>query len=262
MRRVHEQAEQGEQYQKLHHVRNRTAGAMESLFSAIAKHYDAINTLASFGFDRLWRKRAIDKLSHALAATGAPIDRAYIADIACGTGTSSIALARRGAEVFAGDVSYGMLDIGKQRIATLPVQVRQRICFARCDAHHLPLHDTSVDAVTICFGLRNMASREHVFAECARVVKPGGVFMCLEFDNPHHRLWRAIVHQVSSCMVLCVATIFRQNRKPYQYLLQSIKDWPGATYITEQLLAHGFEDVHVYRLGFGIASICIARRAV
>lgn len=247
-------------YRKLRSVQYRTARVMSLLFSEIARHYDAVNSLASLGIDRWWRARAVVVLQRALAQCGVDMHKACIADIACGTGALSVSLARRGAHVIGVDVAQGMLDIARRRVHKLPVEIAERLHFMHGDAHQLTLASQSVDALTICFGLRNMDDRERVFEQCSRVVKSGGMVVCVEFDNPHHPLWRKIVHALSTCTVLCMATVFGQNRKPYYYLLRSIKDWPGAQYIVEQLRQHGFEDVQVIRLGFGLASICVARK--
>src|SRR5215210_1015529 len=138
------------------------------MFDGVAQRYDLTNDVLSLGQTRLWRRavaRAVD------ARPGQ-----HVLDLAAGTGSSSLPFAAAGARVVACDFSLGMLKVGRSSHATLP--------FVAGDALRLPFADEAFDAVTISFGLRNVADPDAALAEMSRVTKPGGRLVVCEFSHP------------------------------------------------------------------------------
>ena len=140
---------------------------MASMFDGVARRYDVTNDAMTFGLARLWRReitRAVD-----------PRPGERILDLAAGTGVSSVPLQAAGAQVVAGDISEGMLAVGRQK--------RPEITFVHADATDLPFADAEFDAVTITYGLRNVQDPERALGEMLRVLKPGGRLVVAEFST-------------------------------------------------------------------------------
>ena len=155
------------------------AAKVRDLFGAIAGRYDLLNDLQSFGLHRAWKRRLVR-----LAAMG-PDRRAL--DVCCGTGDVALALAATGAEVVGVDFSEPMLSVARER---KPAEARVR--FLQGDALNLPFADASFDAVTISYGLRNLADIPAGLRELWRVARPGGRVLVLDFGKPANRFWRAL----------------------------------------------------------------------
>ena len=139
-----------------------------AMFDDVAERYDLTNDVLSFGQTRAWRG--------AVMAAVNPQPGQRVLDLAAGTGTSSMPFAQAGAFVVPCDFSLGMLQVGRARLPQLP--------FTAGDALHLPFGDATFDAVTISFGLRNVADVPAALAEMHRVTKPGGVLVVCEFSSP------------------------------------------------------------------------------
>ncbi len=143
-------------------------GDISAMFDAVAERYDLLNDVLSLGQDRRWRSAV------ARAVAAGPAD--LVLDVAAGTGTSSRAFTSARARCVACDFSLGMLSAGARRPASL-------VSFVAGDALALPFADEAFDAVTISFGLRNVASPEAALAEMRRVTKPGGTLAVCEFSH-------------------------------------------------------------------------------
>ncbi len=151
-----------------------------AMFDDVAGKYDVTNDVLSLGQDRLWR-RAV------LKAVGATAGERVL-DIAAGTGTSSEPFADQGVHVVPADFSLGMLRVGNRR--------RPDLGFTAADAMRLPFADDSFDAVTMSFGLRNVASVDSALQEFLRVTKPGGRLVVCEFSQPVNAAFRTRLHRV------------------------------------------------------------------
>ena len=169
------------------------AAKVNDLFAAIARRYDLLNDLQSFGLHRRWKRRVVE-----LAAVQ-PGNRAL--DLCCGTGDLALALARRGAEVTGLDFSPAMLEIAEARRQRNFKSQISNLKFMPGDAQQIPFPDASFDIVTVGYGLRNLTSWEKGLDEMHRVAKPGARLVVLDFGKPANALWRGIYFAHLKCSV-------------------------------------------------------------
>lgn len=214
------------------------------MFDAVAKRYDVTNDVLSLGQDRMWRARVVRAV--------APRAGERILDLAAGTGTSSDPFDRAGARVVACDFSVGMLREGKRK--------RPGLAFVAGDALRLPFADASFDAVTISFGLRNMADVSLALAEMARVTRPGGRLVNLEFSHPTWAPFRRIYQEYLMRALPPVARAVSSNPDSYVYLAESIRDWPDQAALAVHIGDCGWRDVAWRNLSGGIVAIHSATR--
>ncbi|RRD35728.1 bifunctional demethylmenaquinone methyltransferase/2-methoxy-6-polyprenyl-1,4-benzoquinol methylase UbiE [Leucobacter sp. OH2974_COT-288] len=222
-------------------VETKKAAEVSGMFDTVAEKYDFTNDLLSLGIDRLWRIAAVNAV--------APQPGQQILDLAAGTGTSSAALAKRGAAVTAADFSEGMLAVGRKRHADNPL-----LEFVWADATELPFDDNTFDAATISFGLRNVQDVAAALSEMVRVVKPGGRVVVCEFSTPIAPL-RAPYNFYSSRLLPCIAGKITGNKAAYEYLNQSIESWPSQELLAVKLQQAGLERVRYRNLSGGIAAL-------
>jgi demethylmenaquinone methyltransferase/2-methoxy-6-polyprenyl-1,4-benzoquinol methylase len=195
------------------------AAKVNDLFAAIARRYDLLNDVQSFGLHRRWKRRVIE-----LAAVQ-PGNRAL--DVCCGTGDLALALARRGAEVTGLDFSLAMLEIAEARRQRNFKSQISNLKFMPADAQQIPFPDASFDIVTVGYGLRNLSSWEKGLAEMHRVAKPGARLVVLDFGKPANALWRGIYFAHLKCAVPLLGWIFCGNADAYAYILESLKQYPA-----------------------------------
>lgn len=221
-------------------------GRVSGMFDEVAAGYDRTNTVLSLGNDRLWR----------VAATRAVAPRAgqRILDLAAGTGASAVALARSGAEVVAADFSPGMIAEGVRRHGHI-----MNLTFQEADATALPFEDASFDTVTISFGLRNVNDPHAALAEMRRVTKPGGRLVVCEFSHPPHPLFAGLYRFYNDRVLPVVARGVSSNADAYDYLNESIKDWPDQRTLSGWIRDAGWVDVAHRDLTFGIVALHRAR---
>jgi demethylmenaquinone methyltransferase/2-methoxy-6-polyprenyl-1,4-benzoquinol methylase len=227
------------------------AGKVNDLFAAIARRYDLINDLQSFGLHRRWKRRVI-KL-----AAAKPGQRAL--DLCCGTGDLSLALAQRGAETTGLDFSQKMLEVAEAR--------RQKKCkadsqsaianlkFLQGDAQQILFPDNSFDIVTVGYGLRNLTSWERGLDEMFRVAKPGARLVVLDFGKPPNVLWRKIYFTHLKCSVPLIGLLFCGNASAYAYILESLKHYPAQLAVAEKMRGLKLANVRVINLLGGAMAI-------
>ncbi len=213
------------------------------MFDGVAKRYDLINDVLSFGQDRHWRR--------ATTAAITPRPGELVLDLAAGTGTSSLPLQQAGARVFPTDFSMGMLLVGKQQYPALD--------FVQADAMQLPYADDSFDAVTISYGLRNIEDTAAALAEMLRVTKPGGRLVIAEFSTPTQPLLRFAYEQGALRLVPVLAK-FSSNPAAYGYLAESILDWPDQPGLATLIHQAGWQQVEWQNLSGGIVALHRARK--
>ena len=222
------------------------AAKVNDLFAAIARRYDLLNDVQSFGLHRRWKRRVIE-----LAAVQ-PGDRAL--DLCCGTGDLALALARRGAEVTGVDFSPAMLEIAEARRRHFKSQI-SNLKFMQADALQLPFPDASFDIVTVGYGLRNLTSWEQGLTEMHRVAKPGARLVALDFGKPANALWRRIYFAHLKCSVPLLGWIFCGNADAYAYILESLKQYPAQLAVAEQMRRLQLANVRVINLLGGAMAI-------
>ena len=210
-----------------------------AMFDDVAERYDLTNDVLSFGQTRAWRVAVMKAVD--------PQPGQRILDLAAGTGTSSLPFAQAGAFVVPCDFSLGMLQVGRSRLPQLP--------FTAGDALHLPFGDATFDAVTISFGLRNVADVPAALAEMRRVTKPGGVLVVCEFSSPTMPAFRTVYLEYLMRALPSVARKVSSNPEAYVYLAESIRAWPDQQELSEVIQAAGWESVQYRNLTGGIVAL-------
>jgi demethylmenaquinone methyltransferase/2-methoxy-6-polyprenyl-1,4-benzoquinol methylase len=209
------------------------------MFDAVAPRYDRMNALASLGLERHWRPAVVEALAVQPGET--------ILDLAAGTGTSSAPLAAAGAHVVAADLSLGMLAEGRRRHPDLT--------FLLGDALNLPFADASFDAVTISYGLRNVEDTLAALTEIQRVVKPGGRLVICEFSTPTWKPFLAIYRRWITYAMPVVARFSSPDPAAYEYLRESIIDWPDQKGLARLMEAAGWRQIEWRNLSGGIVAL-------
>jgi demethylmenaquinone methyltransferase / 2-methoxy-6-polyprenyl-1,4-benzoquinol methylase len=230
-------------------------GDVSAMFDQIAERYDLLNDVLSLGQDRWWRR--------VVAATVAARPGERVLDLAAGTGTSSRTFTTAGAYCVACDFSLGMLQVGARKAASrrrpegpAPGPVR----FAAGDALALPFRDRAFDAVTISFGLRNVADPDAALAEMLRVTRPGGRLVICEFGHlPAARL-DAWYGRYLSTALPAVAGRLSPSGDAYSYLAESIIQWPRAPELAGRMGAAGWSAIRWRNLTLGVVTVHAALR--
>jgi demethylmenaquinone methyltransferase / 2-methoxy-6-polyprenyl-1,4-benzoquinol methylase len=215
-----------------------------AMFDDVAARYDITNDVLSLGQDRLWRRAVV----RAVAAK--PSER--ILDLAAGTGTSAEPFAAAGATVVPCDFSLGMLAVGKRRRVDLP--------FVGGDALRLPFSAAAFDAVTMSFGLRNVADVDASLRELHRVTRPGGRLVICEFSSPTWRPWRTVYVEYLMRWLPRVARAVSSDPDAYVYLAESIRAWPDQPALAARIQRAGWRHVGWRNLSGGIVALHRARR--
>ena len=233
-------------------------GDVAAMFDAIAGRYDLLNDVLSAGQVRLWR-RAVARI------TAAGLSERVL-DLAAGTGTSSLTFTATGADCVACDFSLGMLRAGRSRLARSGQQDGQlrdgrgRVGFVAGDALRLPFRDEAFDAVTISFGLRNVASPGAALAEMRRVTRPGGRLVVCEFSTipiaPVDKLYRRYLINI----LPAIARRTARSPEAYEYLAESIADWPAQRELAGLIEAAGWSAVRWRDVSLGVVAVHVARR--
>lgn len=209
------------------------------MFDQVARQYDLTNDILSMGQVAIWR-RAVCNALH-------PHQGQVILDLAAGTGTSSQALARRGATVVACDLSEGMLEVGRRRYPDLD--------FVRGDAMDLPFPDNHFDAVTISYGLRNVEDPAKALQEMCRVTRPGGTLVVAEFSRPTSPWFRTFYTAYLGRVLPKVAAVISSDGVAYEYLMESILDWPGQEALAQIIGKQGWSGVEYRNLSGGAVAL-------
>ena len=214
------------------------------MFDDVADRYDLTNDVLSLGQDRRWRRAVVRALDLHRGQS--------VLDLAAGTGTSSEPFADAGVHTVASDFSLGMLRVGRRR--------RPDLSMVAGDATRLPFADSSFDAVTISFGLRNVVDHRSALAEMLRVTRPGGRLVVCEFSHPTMRAFRTVYTEYLMRALPAVARRVSSNPDAYVYLAESIRAWPDQAALAEQLREAGWCDVQWRNLSGGIVALHRATR--
>ena len=236
------------------------AAKVNDLFGKIARRYDLINDVQSFGMHRRWKRRLIG------LANPKPGLRAL--DVCCGTGDIAFALAAKGAEVVGLDFSEPMLAVAEDRRRRSEARSQKSHCrtlisdlqllapvrFVHGDAMKLPFPEASFDIVTVGYGLRNLASWETGLREMVRVAKPCGRVLVLDFGKPDNALWRTLYFGYLRLFVPVYGLALVGRASAYAYILESLKHYPAQRGVEARMHELGLENVRVVNLLGGAMS--------
>jgi demethylmenaquinone methyltransferase/2-methoxy-6-polyprenyl-1,4-benzoquinol methylase len=227
------------------------AESVQLLFDRIARRYDLVNDLQSFGLHRRWKAR-VAVLTNPRAGTS-------MLDVCCGTGDIARALAARGARVTALDFSQPMLDVARRRTQQSASGASgfwlAAIDYIRADAMSLPFQAASFDAVTVGYGLRNLSDWRAGLAEMVRVVKPGGRVVVLDFGKPPNAVLRSLYFAYLRLFVPALGKIVCGDSAAYAYILKSLSCFPAQEGIRAEMTALGLKNVRVELFLGGVMAI-------
>jgi demethylmenaquinone methyltransferase / 2-methoxy-6-polyprenyl-1,4-benzoquinol methylase len=231
---------------------NEHANRVREMFAAISPRYDLLNHLLSGNMDKRWRRRVVDRLKGTLG-----VETAKVLDVACGTGDLALTIFEStGARVIGTDFCHPMLEVAAKKVSKAKVSIP----FVEADALSLPFRDTSFDAVTIAFGLRNLSSSERGLKELLRVLRPGGVLGVLEFSKPLVPGFRRAFQFYFTKILPLLGGIVSGSRSAYQYLPNSVATFPNQKELASLMREAGFWGVEYENLSGGIAALHLGRR--
>ncbi len=225
---------------------------IRDMFDAIAPRYDLLNRLLSLGIDRRWRTFAVRQL--AIPEGG------RVLDVATGTGDVALEIAARtppSVHIVGADFTQGMLVHGREKLVRSPYRGRISLVNAPCE--ELPHPDAVFDGVTIAFGIRNVVDRPAGLREMFRVLRPGGRVVILEFSNPRSRLFKALYYFYFRRLLPLIGGLLSQ-RSAYQYLPDSVLEFPDQETFQGLMAAAGFTELRHYDQTFGIATVYVGVR--
>ena len=242
---------------------------VRGMFGRIAPRYDLLNHLLSMNIDRYWRARTVAQVASVLLKPGA---RAL--DVCCGTGDLMLALERRAdpqvrkptpssarserdrPTVLGSDFCHPMLVAARRKVE----RGRFRSALFESDALQLPLADASLDLVTIAFGFRNLANYQAGFEELRRVLRPGGLAAILEFSTPPNRALARLYGFYSRAILPTIGGLISGSKEAYSYLPESVRKFPGAEVLADQMRVAGFANVRFERMTAGIVALHLGQR--
>ncbi|KAI1129371.1 ubiquinone/menaquinone biosynthesis methyltransferase [Nemania abortiva] len=206
------------------------------VFHSVAESYDRMNDLMSFGWHRIWKDHFVSSLNPGFSSSIPPTPQRVL-DVAGGTGDiafrmlhqSHVVNTNPNIHITISDINPSMLAVGKQRSLSLPAAQQATLSFLEADATQLPqaIAPNSLDLYTVAFGIRNFANIPAALAEAHRVLKPGGVFACLEFSKVGNPLLDALYKRWSFSAIPLIGQLVAGDRDSYQYLVESIERFPS-----------------------------------
>ena len=237
---------------KPYHTDQSKKEEVREMFDNIAPKYDLLNHTLSMNIDRLWRRHVVKIVRRARPRR--------ILDVATGTGDLAIAMARRieGVQLLGVDLSERMLEVARRKVEARGLD--GRIVLDRGDAEHLDVATASIDVATVAFGVRNFGDLDAGLRELARVLRPGGKVVILEFSRPSNRLFRAVYEFYTYRILPRIGGMVSHDRKAYEYLPASVGEFPLPAEFLRRLEAAGFHDCKARSQSCGIAQIYTGER--
>ena len=229
------------------------AGRVLNHFNSIARHYDFMNTVLSFGIHHIWKRLAVRMMNLKPGN--------QVLDVCGGTGDLAILAARSigsDGRVIIYDINRAMMTAGLHKVADKDIQ--QQIRYVQGDAETISFPDGEFDAAMVGFGIRNVTNTKNGFREMHRVLKPGGKMMCLEFSKPTFPPFRWLYDIYSFYIMPLVGELFAGSRKAYTHLPESIRMFPLPDELSALLKRIGFSQVNHRKLTNGIAVIHLAQK--
>ena len=221
---------------------------VRQVFDSVAKRYDVMNDVMSFGLHRIWKRLAISLCQ--LRSD----DR--VLDLACGTGDLARLIHGRlgvNGELFMCDINRFMLD--KARDRSIDRGVGRQAYYIQADAEKLPFLDNYFNVITLGFGLRNVTEKANALRSMYHCLKPGGRLLVLEFSKPLTPSLQTLYDQYSFKVLPKLGKWIANDEASYRYLVQSIRMHPDQQDLKQMMLDSGYENVQVYNLTGGIVAI-------
>jgi demethylmenaquinone methyltransferase/2-methoxy-6-polyprenyl-1,4-benzoquinol methylase len=226
---------------------------VREMFDNIAPSYDRLNHILSMNVDKLWRRHALKEI-----VDGTP---QRILDVACGTGDSTISIAKAAAEgssVTGADISEGMMALVKGKAEK--AGVGERIGLQVADGEALPYEEASFDRVTCAFGIRNFEHKEKGLEEFFRVVKPGGKAVILELSVPQNRVVRWAYDLYFLHVLPGIGGAVSGDKAAYRYLPASVHKFPSPKDFCRMMEDAGFRNVRCRTFTFGLCRMFVGER--
>jgi 2-methoxy-6-polyprenyl-1,4-benzoquinol methylase len=223
-----------------------------AVFSSVASSYDTMNDLMSLGIHRLWKDHFVRNLNpgrNPLTANNSQDKGWNILDIAGGTGDIAFRMLDHAStinndahtKVTVADINPDMLAEGRKRALDTPYARSSRLDFVETNAEKLDMiPDSSIDLYTVAFGIRNFTHKDAAIREAYRVLKPGGVFACLEFSKVNNSAFDAVYKRWSFSAIPLIGQLVAGDRDSYQYLVESIERFPSQTEFRDMIKDAGF----------------------
>ena len=237
---------------------DKSEARVRGMFGQIAARYDFLNHLLSLGADVYWRWRTVRKVP--------PRGDSPILDLCTGTGDLALAYhqaARGRAEVIGADFCHPMLVIGFEKASKARASGtnEHRVAFVEADAQLLPFAENRFQIVSVAFGLRNVRDTDRGLREMIRVCQPGGRIAVLEFSMPTWQPFRGIYRWYFSRVLPRIGQALARNRlDAYNYLPQSVDEFPCGEALAERMRAAGASDVRFYPLTLGVATLYVGTK--
>lgn len=217
---------------------------VSSMFDAIAPTYDCLNHLLSMDVDKSWRRKAVRKIM--------TINPETVADLACGTGDFSIALAKAGVKKILGyDISEGMLEVGRKKVDT------EKISLNYGDSENLPLENDSVDAVSVAFGIRNFEHKDKGLQEMFRIIRPDGMACILELSVPENPFLLACYKIYFLHILPFLGGLISGKKSAYKYLPDSVLHFPKPDVFIQMMSDAGFKNIEHKSFTFGLCRMFV-----
>ncbi|KAJ0411158.1 hypothetical protein ATCC90586_005015 [Pythium insidiosum] len=223
-----------------------------SVFHRVAERYDVMNDFMSGGMHRVWKDAFIDTLH--------PVGPLDVLDVAGGTGDIAFRMGRRlrdsGSTITICDINSSMLQVGRERAARMFPDAAELFRWEQGDAEQLQFADNSFDVYTIAFGIRNVTHVDRALREAYRVLRPGGRFLCLEFSHVPNPLLRAAYDAVgySFNVIPALGEKVASDRDSYQYLVESIRQFPAQEPFKQMIEDAGFQRVTYTNYTHGVVA--------
>ncbi len=226
---------------------------VNEVFDSVAERYDLMNDLMSLGTHRLWKRFLIEK-------TGLKEGQSAI-DIAGGTADIAILMARKvggKGSVVVYDINREMLKIGRRKC--IDKGLLKNVSYVQGDAERISFQDNTFYCATVGFGIRNVTHLDRAFSEMARVVKPGGRVVCLEFSEVKNPLFRKLYDLYSFKVIPAIGETVTGNRDAYTYLAESIRKFPNQERLKRIMEDAGLYNVKYYNVFNGIAALHVGTK--
>ena len=225
---------------------------VRDVFNKVANKYDFMNDVMSLGMQRLWKKKFINNIkSH----TSEDLN---VVDLAGGTGDIGFRFLKKFPKnnfVNIVDINQEMLKEGEKISST--INLSEKCNFICSQGESISLADSYADILTISFGIRNVSNREKCLEECFRILKPGGIFMCMEFSLPNDILLRNLYDAWSYGLIPKFGKLIVGEEEPYKYLVDSIRTFPSPEEFNDMIMDAGFKKTTIKQLSGNI--VCIYR---